>query len=300
MYEEKVVMGIYTLTPLHAGSGSEVSVIDLPIQRERHTEFPVIWGQSLKGALRSAYKGQYKEEIFGPEPGNASAHAGAIAVGDAKVLLFPVRSAKGVFAYVTCPLVLERFARDLSLVGVRGLDSAVEKIREKIKEGQAIIFDGNSLVVKSGGQDKVILEDVPFEAVPPLDSDVEKLVNVIAQLTPVDVRSRLIVVPDDDFKAFVKMTTEVVARIRIDSDTGTVAHGALWYEEFLPSDTLMYSVIAIGNSRKQGDGEKLSADKICEELETFNDKFIQLGGDETIGKGFVVLKLVKKEEVSGE
>jgi CRISPR-associated protein Cmr4 len=301
--EKAVLLGLYSITPLHAGSGSEISVIDLPIQRERHTEFPVIWGQSLKGALRSAYKGKYKEEIFGPEPGNASAHAGAIAVGDAKVLLFPVRSAKGVFAYVTCPLVLERFARDLSIAGVNGPDSAVEKIRKKLKEGQAIVFENNtnnsrdSLVVNSGGKERVILEDVLFEAVSlSQEGDVNALLDFINNLAPVNVKDRLVVVPDDDFKAFVKMTTEVVARIRIDSETGTVASGALWYEEFLPSDTMMYSVITIGNSRKQ-DGEKLSADEIEKELRKFTKEkeFLQLGGDETIGKGFVAMRMINGE-----
>ena len=34
---------------------------------------------------------------------------------DARLLAFPVRSLKGVFAWVTCPAVLERFHRDLQL-----------------------------------------------------------------------------------------------------------------------------------------------------------------------------------------
>ncbi len=165
MFEKALILGLYSVTSVHAGSGAELSVIDLPIQRERHTGFPVIWGQSLKGVLRSTYKSielnekvnnktlrekleedlkefekkiketkneeQRKElerkkseiesklksppkttAIFGPETDKASEHAGAISVGDAKILLFPVRSLKGVFAYVTCPLILERFVED--------------------------------------------------------------------------------------------------------------------------------------------------------------------------------------------
>ena len=116
VFEKALILGLYSVTPVHAGSGAELSVIDLPIQRERHTGFPVIWGQSLKGVLRRVYErfddSQDKEKtkvIFGPDTDKAHEHAGAISVGDAKVLLFPVRSLKGVFAYVTCPLVLERF-----------------------------------------------------------------------------------------------------------------------------------------------------------------------------------------------
>ncbi|KUJ92908.1 MAG: hypothetical protein XD40_1914, partial [Archaeoglobus fulgidus] len=158
MFEKAVVFGLYSITPVHAGSGAELSVIDLPIQRERHTGFPVIWGQSLKGVLRSRFrqleldekievesqKWKWKEKtkevlkekadefikkveerkrdpllteiVFGPATDGASEHAGAVSVGDAKILLFPVRSAKGVFAYVTSPIVIQRLKEDLELV----------------------------------------------------------------------------------------------------------------------------------------------------------------------------------------
>ena len=36
-------------TPLHAGSGSDLGAVDLPIQRERHTDFPKVEGSSVKG-----------------------------------------------------------------------------------------------------------------------------------------------------------------------------------------------------------------------------------------------------------
>ena len=36
-------------TPIHAGSGSETGIVDLPIQRERHTAYPKIEGSSMKG-----------------------------------------------------------------------------------------------------------------------------------------------------------------------------------------------------------------------------------------------------------
>ena len=39
--------------------------------------------------------------------------AGAIGFSDGRILLFPVKSAKGVFAWVTCPYVIERFKKDL-------------------------------------------------------------------------------------------------------------------------------------------------------------------------------------------
>ncbi len=44
---------LYVETPLHAGAGSGLSNIDLPIQRERPTQYPMIQGSSIKGKLRA-------------------------------------------------------------------------------------------------------------------------------------------------------------------------------------------------------------------------------------------------------
>ncbi|MGH3929949.1 MAG: type III-B CRISPR module RAMP protein Cmr4, partial [Pseudonocardiaceae bacterium] len=43
-------------TPVHAGGPESLAAVDLPIQREAATGLPVIWGQSLKGALRQAWR----------------------------------------------------------------------------------------------------------------------------------------------------------------------------------------------------------------------------------------------------
>ncbi|WP_099211679.1 type III-B CRISPR module RAMP protein Cmr4 [Thermococcus henrietii] len=288
MYAEKLVLGIYAVSPVHAGSGSEVSVIDLPIQRERHTGFPVVWGQSLKGVLRHAFEKAGKDKgivrsIFGPDTDKAHEHAGAIAVGDARVLLFPVRSARGVFAYVTSPFVLERFKRDMELAG----KSVGFNPKELVPgEGRAIVDVSSVLKLK----DSVVFEEVALKAEP---RDLSKVVGAIEPLLPgdVDVKKRLAIVPDDVFSAFVRFSTEVVARVAIDAGTGTVKRGGLWYEEFLPSETLLYSVIAVG---KPKGGTLSSAEEVSTELRNFIESagYLQIGGDETVGKGFVLAKLV--------
>ncbi|AEH24488.1 type III-B CRISPR module RAMP protein Cmr4 [Pyrococcus yayanosii] len=295
MFEKILILGIYTTTPVHAGSGAEISVIDLPIQRERHTGFPVIWGQSLKGVLRSEFPGEdndpTKTVIFGPPTDRAHEHAGAISVGDAKILLFPVRSAKGVFAYITCPLILERFKRDIELAG----GSAGFKIQD-VGEAEAIVSEDSSLVVSTGGEDKIVLEEVILKV---KKEDISPIVKAINNILPIPIDAkRIAIVSDDVFSSFVKMATEIVARIRIDARTGTVAEGGLWYEEFLPSDTVMYSMIAIANPRVKNPPKEVNSPKgIARKLiEVFNNRFLQIGGDETVGKGFVKVKLV---EVNG-
>src|SRR6266571_7561601 len=124
MITATTILYLYTETPLHVGVGSGLSSIDLPIQRERTTQYPMIQGSGIKGKLRSAaYAAAEGEQaswskdevniVFGPER-EGSEHAGALIAGDARILLFPVRSLNGVFAYTTSYDVLNRIMRDVN------------------------------------------------------------------------------------------------------------------------------------------------------------------------------------------
>ena len=59
MYKSTNPLFLICETPLHAGSGDDLGIVDLPIQRERHTSFPKIEASSLKGALREAFEGKF-------------------------------------------------------------------------------------------------------------------------------------------------------------------------------------------------------------------------------------------------
>ncbi len=39
------------------------------------------------------------------------------------------------------------------------------------------------------------------------------------------------------------MSTEVITRTKIDNETGTVEDGALFTEEYLPTDSVLYSLV---------------------------------------------------------
>jgi Uncharacterized protein predicted to be involved in DNA repair (RAMP superfamily) len=92
------------------------------------------------------------------------------------------------------------------------------------------------------------------------------------------------------FRDFVLLTTEVVTRIKI-GETGTVARGALFAEENLPADTLLYTLALATDLR--GSGTILDDKKDAEAvLKFFQDlvnkcKWVQFGGDETVGRGIV-------------
>jgi CRISPR-associated protein Cmr4 len=112
---------LHALSPLHAGTGHAADVIDLPIARMKATGIPIVPGSTIKGVLRDARKrssdsGDNRHKwlaTFGPETQNAGDHAGALVVSEARLLALPVRSFKGTFAYVTCPLLLRLAKRDL-------------------------------------------------------------------------------------------------------------------------------------------------------------------------------------------
>src|SRR5438270_10876428 len=118
MITETTVLYLYVETPLHAGVGSGLSSTDLPSQRERTTQYPMIQGSGIKGKLRATAENVIKDKgivdiLFGPPTTGGDDYAGALIAGDARILLFPVRSLNGVFAYTTSYDVLSRFKRDI-------------------------------------------------------------------------------------------------------------------------------------------------------------------------------------------
>ncbi len=56
MFKKALPFFIYVITPLHAGTGQELGIVDLPIQRERHTGFPKIEASGLKGSIREVFE----------------------------------------------------------------------------------------------------------------------------------------------------------------------------------------------------------------------------------------------------
>src|SRR5262249_8552836 len=141
-------------TALHPGSGTALGVVDLPIQRERHTLWPTIPGSSLKGILRDTCRrndnGIDLFTAFGPETAEADKYAGALSLTDARILAFPVRSLRGVFAWVTCKVVLDRLNRDLKLADRSPVaaDFSLSAEEAACPEQSPLLVDGDKLVLE--------------------------------------------------------------------------------------------------------------------------------------------------------
>lgn len=301
MFEAKCMLFIYVETPLHAGTGRGLGAVDLPIQRERTTDYPIVQASSLKGRLRAASDPNLhpavqsklsKPEhlaIFGPETGNASEHAGALSVGDARVLLFPVRSLAGVFAWTTSRDALARFLREAQMVGL----SVDWSLPTEPARDTALV---NGATLKAG--ESVVLEEFSFT---PDDRQAET-VKAIGQWLANHalpqtgeyqywrdaLPNKLCILPEDAFRDFVRYGTEVQTHIQLDPDKKTVQSGALWTTESLPVDTLLYAPLLATRSRAAG--VNLSAKDVLSKVMGLDLHRTQLGGDETTGQGIVALR----------
>lgn len=52
---------LHAISSVHAGSGSELGIVDLPIQREKHTGFPKIESSTLKAPSAPTYMEKTKK-----------------------------------------------------------------------------------------------------------------------------------------------------------------------------------------------------------------------------------------------
>lgn len=287
------ILYLFTRTPLHVGAGSSMGAIDQPIQRERHTRHPIIPGSSIKGVLRYAADSLANlasdtiKDMFGPELVGANAdkeaRAGNITFGEARPLAFPVRSAKGAFAYITCPLVLRRFARECKL-------NNTMKISEP--EDQTC-FSGTKVTIKDKKPEKVVLEEYAFECKGPFPSEWEKsLKGLIMDPVWVEAEGRLVLLSDGDFSHFVATTTEISQHVRIDPKTGAAAKGALFNIESVPAETLFFSLvhgIERPANNKKGHYQTDAIKELSQLLESH--PVLQFGGNSTTGLGFCSITL---------
>jgi CRISPR-associated protein Cmr4 len=278
---------IHALSPLHAGTGRGIGVIDLPIAREKATNIPYLPGSSLKGSLRDLCEdNDTKIEVFGPETNNADAHSGSAVFSDQRLLLLPVRSLRGTFAWATSPYALQRFKRDVEGAVLNIPDLPDVKVTDY--DECLIASQGSPLADHNNG---VYLEDFDLKGKP--DQDADKWAAFIGEKVFGEneewrkaLKDRLCILSDDVFNFLLEHGTEITARIKLEENTKTVASGALWYEEALPAETILSGLLVAVNGK--------AAPK--EVFETVHDILkqnptIQLGGKATVGRGLCGIRL---------
>lgn len=330
MHTESTILTLRVISPLHAGAGDDNGLVDLPIQREVVTGYPKIEASTLKGALRSrieqlgadalkihlafgydessAYKASESFSGDGDASNYAQFFTGALTFTDARLLAFPVRSMRGVFALVTCPYVLRRLAEEAELLLGKTDDFCALK-SVCVAQEKCRVADSSPLLNKK--DNKVILEEYCFDKEPMP----EGLTKALAKLASLD-STRLVILHDDVFADFTQLFTERITRNAIDDETGAVKDGALFTEEYLPPEAVLYSIVLADKLRQpvtqvNDKGEAINEKKVLPEdfntatqvlqfikTDCWNSqtrKFLQIGSNTSVGKGIVELIFNEKQ-----
>lgn len=273
-----MIVGLLAETFIHSGAGQNEGAIDLPVAREAATDYPFLPGSGLKGALRDYVRRHWNEERVDRCFGKPESNAGGVLVSDGRLLLLPVRSLSGTYKWLTCPHILERFRRDLE----RAHLPVRMPVIEKPEPGRAI----------GSGTGRLYLEERQFEycgAIP------TQLVEAIAPfIAHEDTRRRLpqqmLVIDNNDFNWFARFALAIQARNVLEIETKKSNN--LWYEESLPPDTIMYTLL----------GERITESGIAELAVLIDrERWFQTGANETVGQGWFAMARVSGENsINGE
>lgn len=302
---------LYAETPLHAGVGFDKNApVDLPIQREAVTGYPIVRSSTLKGSLRAVVRGAATSEevvaLFGSEvkddgqsdqneaQDDPETQMASLVVGDVRPLLFPVAALLDTFAWVTSADVMARYQREMQR---RGVDLKAPTVPTP-GEGAVWTAPQSRLVTQKG---EVVLEEFTFLARP------HEAIGAIGtwfakSIFPQDdayaywrqrVRSNLVVLPEDAFRHFVTASTEVVQRIRIDPATGIAKSGALWSEEFVPAETVFYTLISARPPVNPLPSLRTGQDVLAL-LQAKVGEYLNIGGERNLDRGAMRLRWAKE------
>ncbi|MCU0691183.1 MAG: type III-B CRISPR module RAMP protein Cmr4 [Polyangiaceae bacterium] len=283
MFTDSVVLSLYFETPLSAPSGSVVGPIDHPIQRERTTQWPTVHAATLESSMRVTFEElagpDVAGKLFGAAAGDDADARNQLSVGDARLLLFPVRSSVAPFLWLTCPAVLSRLRRDLARTVGLEIPPAPPVKTDDIVTGKAWKHGDEALAVedivlkpRNGLEPPGLLELLPCES-PAYDGFAR------------EVESALGLVSDEVFSFLVRTATEVRVSGGMLADETNVM-----YDEAVPADAMFYVPIIGVGAKPKGPKEELSA------LQTFEKHLgshLRIGEGEHVGRGWARTRLLK-------
>ncbi|SJL83231.1 type III-B CRISPR module RAMP protein Cmr4 [Vibrio palustris] len=273
---------LITQTILHCGSGQSVGIVDQPIIRERATNLPIVPGATLRGVLRAHLSTDGEENeltrvLFGrPAKGTSDNFAGALSITDAHLLLLPVRSLYGIVAYATCPFILQRYKKALGIA----IDLPIES-----KDKACVGEDSENIA-----SNKVVFEELDIDAVKCGKAQewakcLSKVVYADDEAAQVDFQQHFVILPDDVFAYLAETATEVRTRIRMNQDTGVVDNGALWTEENLPAECVLWGSYSIHEK----------ANKQACQFKEQDKTLLQMGGNAGVGSGLVQMVMQESD-----
>ncbi|SHE66451.1 type III-B CRISPR module RAMP protein Cmr4 [Vibrio gazogenes] len=295
-------------TQIHAGAGNGNGLIDLPIMREAHNNWPVIFGSAVKGAYR--VKATNDNELnkhakgwFGQSSEDAEGGVGDLLFGDARLLWLPVRSLNSHTLWVTCPAVLQRYVRDVLRIGGKinnfGHSEDFANPRNKAyrcssqtpSQQEDLLIEDFCLSVETRKTDeKNEVQDWFDTFLKWLETTGVSFSGYgdehAGKLFQREIKQKLILVDDNLFRHLCTTATPVTPHVKLVPKTK--ANDSLWYVETLPPETMFYSTVIC---RSSDTNEQLK--RLCE-------NYVQVGGHETTGMGWMNTCLLSSEQLNGE
>lgn len=286
---------LYLLSPLHTGGASQEGNL-VGIARESHTELPYAPSSTVRGRLRAASpEGLSRLIMFGPDLNDLNTkdsdtekqqqkeslhqdyeaafgkkltqlEQGSIWVGDASILWMPVPSLSHGVIWVSCPLLLKRWARINNVEAdiPSGYETNLDKTKPiYLKDAILRPNDAKNHLWKGGTE--------PWQGWKAFGLDASQTSSI----------ERVLVLPDAHCQTLVQMS--LWRQVKIKLDQHKTVDGGFRYEEAVPPDTLMYFP---WGTTTQANGTKETAEHMFTELLS-NLSILQLGGQESLGRGFM-------------
>lgn len=248
---------LYLLAPLHTGGTTQEGNL-LGIARESHTNFPYIPSSTIRGRLRASVEDEaLKESLFGTDLSNGDLLQGSIWIGDGSLLWIPIPSLSHGVIWVSCPLLLNRYAR------VSGKTATVEPYFCSFRKDN----------------EKIYLKDAIFEATDLTLWPAEDWQDFVPKQGSSTAIERVLVLPDQHCATVIQMG--LWRQVKIKLDKHKTVDGGFRYEEAIPPDSLMYFSWGTTSQSKQND-KSLDFSALLELLD-----ILQIGGQESLGRGFV-------------
>jgi len=291
---------LYLLSPLHTGGTTQEGNL-LGIARESHTNLPYIPSSTIRGRLRASETDRIKKVLlFGPELEDITnrqfveefssetgkelkqLEQGAIWVGDGSILWIPISSLSHGVIWISSPFLLQRWARLKG--GTIANPIAIPK----------------SYSTNLNNTNRVYLKDVILQKdnLKPWEEDYNDYIPHNQHLAIENV----LVLPDRFISTVVQMSLWRQVKIKL-YEYKTV-DGGLRYEEAIPPDTLMYFPWGVTSQANSTNNQQVnSPDSNPNQL--FRDLLaelntIQIGGQESLGRGFAKMKMKTSSNLSAK
>ena len=263
------VYTIRAITNMQPGSGEATQgVVDNFVQRDPATNYPVIFGSSVKGAIRSFMDGnqcQGINQIFGDND-----KQGSYRFFSAQLIAIPLRSNKKPYYLAVSPGIAKQILEIFDTLCFKPDD----KLREELKCLKNLNNFNNPLVEHN--INNLVIED--FEHFGGLnDCDLTELKKLL------HADNNIVVLPDDKFNEIVNNENlPVIARNHLENGQSK----NLWYEQVIPR----FSVFIMPLMYPENDQYFTSFDS------KLTSNIVQIGGNATVGYGYTKFEKIPAKQ----